>query len=605
MENLIPFLIILILASSISNLYSKPLAVCFPIVSCGIIILLFICGIFNQLTIGIYVIWLLAFVGFIYIIICKKYCFKKIIVPATVLLFLALIVSIIWHRYDTVSTWDELAQWALAAKNTFLNDKFACDITVSNKGYQDYPPAIELFHYFWLKSGNGYKDGSLYVSMNMLILIFIVPALEKINFNSPLKIIVSCIFILLTPYALFPWAYSRLMVDAILGILFGWLLATYYMNREKINSFFFLACSEGLFVLPLIKKSGIFFVIIFLVLIIIDQIKNKKSLEILLLMLPAMISKLLWGYELAKVESEKTFSLEDPLERINDAAVWQKEGFTNFFKALFNYKAIEETSQTVYNIGVIKVSAIVWIILLIAITFLILKLYNWRGKIFVIGIVICMFIYILSCSFLYLLSFSEGEVLILSSFSRYINTYLVAMLILNITLFINYYSESELRKEKWILAVFVFYCLSIYIPRDMNPISYYSNKLFVDKKSEYIRRSEYEEYMVRLKRYLPNDAILHNFNGDIAASNYCLTPIKVKSPIWQSGDFEWYRSYAEILGYTHVFFEGTFGSVETVEFKKQFGDLFINENEILDFSLYEVIWVNDVPMLNYITTILP
>jgi hypothetical protein len=74
------------------------------------------------------------------------------------------------------------------------------------------------------------------------------------------------------------------------------------------------------------------------------------------------------------------------------------------------------------------------------------------------------------------------------------------------------------------------------------------------------------------------------------------------SPLWQSGDFSWYRTYCKIQGYTHVFFENIIE--EEYTFKRNYSDLFISgESAIKDYSLYKVEWIDEKSMLRYVITL--
>lgn len=615
--DIIPFLLFIVIAATIALLTNRRIEVTFPFAAIVFIVILFFSGLTGNLLFGLYTIWFLSGLGVIYIFWQLIKNFSKttslLFRPGLVLFIFAFVIFLFWHRYDIVNTWDELAQWGLAVKNSFLTNEFA-NSPLSNKSYLDYPPAVELFHYFWTKTCGVFKDSSIFISMNVLILSFLIPALQTFSFKNLSKTVFAAVVIVVIPYALYPWIYTLLLVDPLLGIIFGWVLYTYYSNRTNFTNFSIASLSLGVFTLPLIKQSGIFFAIIALILIIIDQIillpkseKVRSLWKLLPLVIAPMASKLLWSFELSSLNIGKTWNYNNVINYVQTSLLpWQRDGFVNYYKALFNYNILENTSQTVYNLGPFQVSAIVWIsIIFIFLTGIYLFLNNKKSKFFFIGLFVGAIIYVVTFSFIYLVSFGEGETSILSSFSRYLNSYFISILLFCVALLLIHFGNAPKIQAKKISIILFILLFLVNIPLNQTPFLWFDPNYSNAKIEEYNQRNIYKSYITQLLNYVPKNAVLHNFYGDIAGSRYLLCPIKVNSPLWQSSDFSWYRTFAKQLVYTHVFFGGIYGSVETEEFKNNFGDLFLPGSQIKDYSLYEVVWQNDIPMMKFIVQLKP
>ena len=185
--NIFAFLSFMIIAAIIAIFSNRLIEETFPLAALSIIIVLFCSGFMGTLVIGLYLIWFVSSVGIIYIIyqliINFRQTLRLVLRPGTVVFVVASIIFVWWHRYDAVNSWDELSQWALAVKNSFYLNTFA-NYPLSNKGYADYPPAAELFHYFWVKTCGEFKDSYLYVSMNVLIVSFLISTIQKYYFKN-------------------------------------------------------------------------------------------------------------------------------------------------------------------------------------------------------------------------------------------------------------------------------------------------------------------------------------------------------------------------------------------------------------------------------------
>ncbi|NLL92227.1 MAG: hypothetical protein GX222_07430 [Ruminococcaceae bacterium] len=591
MFDYIALIIIFLMALGCASIFDCKIGKTMPLVVSIIICVELICGFLNHLEWGLYI--LIAFLIVCIGLIVKD--FRKISSRINFNVIFVLIVSLILlkiHHANTIAhTWDELAQWAVTVRYSYFTNWFAAH-SGTNSIYPDYPPATAMFHYFWMKIGNNWQDNRLYISMGIMTISYLVPVLDEIKLKRKFRFFILTIdfvlvFIIL---AIFPKAYSRLTVDCIMGIIFAWLL--YNVVLEENRYLKVASLTVGSFVLIMVKKSAIIFVIFVLIMwatnIIIE--KNKQWLYLLGTSLIAFIERGLWSIYVKNQGIATTFGISMKYREPHD---WQKTAFANYFKALFDYSAVGNTSQTVFWINKIKVPTIIVIIALVLCGITIVNK-NRRYKVYNIILFFELLLYVFLVSYLYLRSFGEGEVAILSSMSRYLGTFLLG----NILFFIYIFIHDNCFKDIKQLLPFILLC---FVP-NLDPKYLFTNSLIprYQQETQLVaeRYSKYEKKALFIQTNVDEGSRIHVFNGSIADMNYILTPMKVTSPLWQSGEFGWFESYSH--RYDYVFFDNVYGTVETDSFSEQYVHLFYPDSPILDYGLYKVMYVDEHPKLYYL-----
>lgn len=507
-----------------------------------------------------------------------------------VLLFFVVWAALEIHHADSFAyTWDELSQWAVTVKYSYTTDLFAAHIG-SNAIYPDYPPASAMFHYFWMNIGNGWQDNRLYVSMGIMMIAFLLPILDEINIKHQYwyaKYIVDFILVSVI-LSIYPNAYASLTVDCLMGIWFAWLLYNVILEKNsRLKIFNLLIGSLGL---VLVKKSAVIFVAFALILwfanIIIE--KNKQWVFLLITSITVFFERYLWVIYVKKQAIPTTFDMNGGTEPYE----WRKQALINFYKALINYSVVGDTSQTIFWINRIKVPAMVVIALLMLCGYIASR-HKRKNSVYIVMMFVELFIYIAATSYLYYHSFSEVEDSVLSSMNRYIGTFLLALILFFLYLFLQEYTITK----KHILILVLLCFVPCYDPKYLFTKSIMP-QYKVEKDQAFGHFSEYEEYALFIKDHVDIDSRIHFFNGDICLMNYILTPIRVTSTLWQESEFGWFESYSS--NYEYVFFDNTYGSIETEEFVEKYGYLFTDTSLLYDHGLYKVVYEDGQPRLQYI-----
>lgn len=589
---------IFIIGMGLCRLLRCKLGKAIPLAIMLIISILFVSGcIVNSLDIGFKLI--VFFLIVLSIVILKD--LKKINVLMDlhiyIYMFVALIIFVIHHKYSMATKWDELAQWAVTVKYSYLTNFFAAN-KLSNSLYKDYPPATALFHYYWMRIGNGWSDHRLYVSMCVLIVSFLLPFISKFNEIAMLqKKEILCnilldIGITVIPLAIYPNLYCSLTVDGFMGILFGYMLYNIFLETD--NNIRHISIAIGCFVITSTKNSGLIFslfvLVVYLLKVFLDE--KKELLYWFFAVLCCAVGKGLWSCYIIIHGVDKTFSMGTSIDYLKTLQDWQIQGFNNYYRALIDYSIAGNDAHTTLHISAIKVPIGLWILfLLIGAVFIYKKNESVFIKTSFIILLIGLLIYIVCTSYLYIRSFGEAEVNVLSSMSRYLGTYILGLFLIEIMVVLLYYNN-------WKVLVLVGTLLIVIAHYDGNKIITHS---FIDSRDINKTMSMHEKYDDRamfIKRTIDNDlARLHVFNDEMALLNYLLTPMCVKTPVWAVDEFEYFDDLCHEYDYVWV---GDYRKLDIDVFKDKYGHFFADEDEISVLALYKIEYNNETPILRLV-----
>lgn len=505
------------------------------------------------------------------------------------------VLSTLYHRYSVVDNWDDWSHWAVQAKNIFYTGKFPCAAGNSISLYLDYFPGIQIWEAFYMKIGNLFSDARLFVSYNMAIYIVFSGIISSVK-NKKQAFLLAVVLVFSRNLFMFH-AITSVTMDLFLSALLGyglWLICS-----RKYNTVELLMTVS---MLSLSKQVGCLFALILLAILFMELLigwkRNNKSENLLYLkrlilctfaemavVITWTMVKKLYGVTDTSSGMYKELLKTGIVNYINQLEEWHMDGFKNFWICFFNYKIVPTDSNTVFYLTPwIKVPAIVYILGLIA--FMIYLSKNLNYKIYVVNILLILsgIAYALFLSSLYLLNFSVGEVGCLSSFRRYVGTYLLAVYFLEIGIFFTI-DIKEGMSYNIIRCILI--AVMLIIPN--NTVSNFYYGLFSVSEQAH-RREEYDAMQEKLYKAeelldaIPEDnsQIVLDNASIVAVSewNYLCFPAKVRlwgsvGGLWDSDDYlimdSDYRDFTQIE-----------------EFKPYFQD-----GEPVDGGLYKIIRAND------------
>jgi len=346
--------------------------------------------------------------------------------PGPVLFFTSAI--LLWFTLSGAGygAWDEFSHWGFAAKEMFFSNSFpAPDSALYLK---DYPPGTALFQYY-ITCFTGWSEGATYFAQALFlfsaVLALTATPCRKNWFRVLAIIAVSCITL-----ALFGYKLQKLYVDLLVGFLFG-LVPAAYLISGRYDAAAITRALPVLFILPLIKASGLLLALIAAAVIITDRLMSpaeepaagapvKKRIILIILCAGLVLAPLAasksWEHRVKSLGVSQTFTIKPSLSAIRksfsrtEATGRDKATLIKFKRSLLSFK--------------------IQIILLLGLSLLILRAEKRRLERaqvrITLGFMLFGFgVYLAGMLFMYLYSFGEYEGVRAASFGRYLNIYLL------------------------------------------------------------------------------------------------------------------------------------------------------------------------------------
>ena len=225
----------------------------------GIIIVLFISGIFNNLKIGTYSIyffsaigWLLLFFG--HLLPTLVYRHKPSLAffsPGYIMFFLFFCYAVITLREASLYIRDEYSVWGRVVKHMYTTNTFALS-PVYLGGSETNPPGTSLFHYLMTRVA-GYNEGNMYISNFMLVSAGLFLPMFRVTWKKWYKVFVYGAFIFSCLFLFGKYPYRSLLVDNSTAAWAGGIAAWIFLRKNKKGTLILPALA--FFVLPLFKKN--------------------------------------------------------------------------------------------------------------------------------------------------------------------------------------------------------------------------------------------------------------------------------------------------------------------------------------------------------------
>lgn len=608
MENLFPFILIVIISSYLTVIFNKKIEETLPFTNLSIIIVIYFFGLFNHLELGYYFVVSAAILcagllAFNY----TKIDLHKIFTVGFIFFFIIFALAMFINKYTFANTWDEAAHWLLTVKNMYILDKLST-VPQSNILYRDYPPGSALFHYFWARNLKVFLENSSYISMMVLIGSFLCSTLKNYSFGDWKKLLLIYPILFFTPLTFYSYAYTGLFVEPLLGILFGYTLFIYF--SQKLNIFTILTISLTFFVLVITKSTGIIFASLCIIIIVMDMLLIKKNymwfrfkdneslsmrLSSLFMLLVPFFANSTWKNNLAQNNIPKTFDLDikkvwsDLVIHPQQLPSYKLDGIRHFLQSFFNFDA--SWSAELY-INVFRVSYIAWILVFLILAYLVWHLYLKNKSILLLfaALMITNIIYTFSTLVLAMTSFSEGEISRMFAANRYSLAFFLAIYFIVISLLIEHGVNKKWGKQLSYIFIILFLLFNMNNLKLLNPTIRHNPS--IDRENRRLLNTSLLSYME------DGNSLLEFYGGtDYLLLDAC--PIKITIVNEYYKDFDYFVDYHS--GFDYVYFASLYSSVETEDWKTKFGYLFLDRDTIYDHALYKVVYDDEGVHLQFIT----
>ncbi|MFH0898670.1 MAG: hypothetical protein V1855_03765, partial [bacterium] len=372
--------------------------------------------------------------------------------------------------YSTFVFADDFSYWGKISKIIAVNDR----LIVANDaiGIKDYPPGMALFDYLFFQFAEFSESLALFSHGIFIIAAFsqLFSAIPKVGSR---YVFFGVSFFICSLIYFFELGLHTLSVDLIVGVVFGISLFGYLVESRQGKTSSIIRLIPLVMVLPLIKSTGILFAFVIIAVVLCDlligSINGREKIKLILIALLLIPSCILayasWNTHVKNMGFEKTFntriSFGEVVNAFSSESVTerQKETIDNFKRRVLlpHPESKYLPSRQYYWLTVCI--AFVWLIWCIRRDD---KSKSWEGLVpfAVLFGGFCAYLFVLLV--LYMFSFGAYEGPRLASFARYVNTYLVGVLIILFGMSLSQYFRKK--QDRAVTIFLITICFFIMLP---------------------------------------------------------------------------------------------------------------------------------------------
>ena len=397
------------------------------------IFILYIAGLTNTLEATVILLRYIGLAGLLLFISTKfRNSFK--ISYGTIFLIIS-IAFLIWSintaNYEYYYGSDDYHHWGKIMRHVTMNNRL---LEYNDPvEFKDYPHGTALFQYIFsyfteYKINIGiFGQGVLTLS---ILSLFFTSAPKKFNIINNIIFIIN-IFIIYSMIWFFRYGFHTLQTDLILGSTFGISICIYQYYKKQSYLYAILMSAPSILSLVIFKHIGILFVFFAITILFIDSIynnKNKKdihkiSFTIIGIIIIAIILKNSWSTYLQNQGIAMTLGREFTIIDVVKAFIpsYSTEEHKIIIKSYINYLFFSDHSSTYWFL--------ISLILLYADNLIAKENKLENQNTIYIGLYLCLLVYLLILLILYLMVFGFYEASRVMSATRYINTFLLPIVL--------------------------------------------------------------------------------------------------------------------------------------------------------------------------------
>lgn len=244
----------------------------------GIILYLF--GLTGHLKTGIYTIYAVAIVAFVFAVYLynrKNMSIQQFVSPGLIVFWIIFGVIVLINQNIWYGRFDEYSHWGLAVKDMFYNDSLAKHLGTTVL-LPRYVPFVTLIEYYYVYLNGLYVQDIVYIAFQIIMLSYGIMLCKPLQKSRSLWILVILSMFSIPPIFFEDFS-NCIYVDPLLGFMVFYILACYF-SEEKIT-LRELQIISGMAALVLTKDIGLVFagltVIVVLVHCVWDKYKTREK----------------------------------------------------------------------------------------------------------------------------------------------------------------------------------------------------------------------------------------------------------------------------------------------------------------------------------------
>lgn len=437
-------------------------------------LLLLLCGMaFKNLVPGFYLGIVLSILGFGYGIYRDGRKFlstlKRILVERSTVAFIVLAVVIFVINYGKhYVEWDEFSHWGRFLKESCrLNQLYV--MSSASMAHKDYVPAVTLFEYLWCKLSFAYSEANGYRGIQMLLAAVVLAVTSEIEIKGKKlyrAVVYAISVVVLMGIPLLFWMfnfYHSLYEDAIFGVLIFYGIWT-VIHDDEGKKYRSISSTLALTMLIMCKMTAVPFVFLIWLFYLCNEQKIGRRFrdnwywQIIVLIVPFGIWRV-FNYFVAQymstggTQSYSGYTLEKILRVLmHDGSVsWQMDVECKFWESVFTEGLLGGASYAFVALVLLAVA-----LMLHKLSIACKKPYKnrWTGKQLLVWSIVSTVLYAVMMCFLYDIAFSEYEARKLASYSRYMSSWLIAIVYLFVSiLLVRYAGEKVIQQNALLMAL--------------------------------------------------------------------------------------------------------------------------------------------------------
>ncbi|MDE6661976.1 MAG: hypothetical protein K2K46_01410 [Lachnospiraceae bacterium] len=202
----------------------------------------------------------------------------------TAVILIAVVIICTSHR--VVTWWDDMNFWATDAKSIYYLDGFASKYGNVSPEFGDYPPAGQLFKWYFLHfSPRAFSEGLAFAGYYTMNIIFMLPILRHLKGKNVIMMFLMALSLWFLPSIADTFGYYGFCADLTLACVYGGFLFAVTddkddsARKENDRNFYYIRLALYLGVLVLIKSSGFIWAAFGLVFFVVYRIGTKNCMR--------------------------------------------------------------------------------------------------------------------------------------------------------------------------------------------------------------------------------------------------------------------------------------------------------------------------------------